>query len=85
MQKQQQLVANGKSPERSESPNSTSTATSAGTVTPPSGRSIIYIQTSKIFFFFLINLNKVFYIINCSLYNLSALTVYFRQLILQCH
>nr|CAD7568596.1 unnamed protein product [Timema californicum] len=34
-QQQQQVVANGKSPERSESPNSTSTATSAGTVTPP--------------------------------------------------
>nr|CAD7401389.1 unnamed protein product [Timema poppensis] len=36
-QQQQQVVANGKSPERSESPNSTSTATSAGTVTPPTG------------------------------------------------
>ncbi|GLG98985.1 PX domain-containing protein kinase-like protein [Gryllus bimaculatus] len=38
-QKHQQplLVSNGKSPERSESPNSTSTATSAGTVTPPCG------------------------------------------------
>jgi hypothetical protein len=35
---QQQLIPNGKSPERSESPNSTSTATSAGTVTPPSGK-----------------------------------------------
>ncbi|XP_049831647.1 PX domain-containing protein kinase-like protein isoform X1 [Schistocerca gregaria] len=34
---QQQLITNGKSPERSESPNSTSTATSVGTVTPPSG------------------------------------------------
>jgi hypothetical protein len=37
-QQQQQLIPNGKSPERSESPNSTSTATSAGTVTPPSGK-----------------------------------------------
>jgi hypothetical protein len=37
-QHQQQLIPNGKSPERSESPNSTSTATSAGTVTPPSGK-----------------------------------------------
>jgi len=36
-QQQHQLISNGKSPERSESPNSTSTATSAGTVTPPSG------------------------------------------------
>lgn len=35
--KHPQLFANGKSPERSDSPNSTSTATSAGTVTPPSG------------------------------------------------
>ncbi|XP_021932004.1 PX domain-containing protein kinase-like protein isoform X3 [Zootermopsis nevadensis] len=42
LQKQhQQLVSNGKSPERSESPNSTSTATSAGTVTPPSGNCLI--------------------------------------------
>ena len=37
-QQQHQLISNGKSPERSESPNSTSTATSAGTVTPPSGK-----------------------------------------------
>ncbi|KAJ1524406.1 hypothetical protein ONE63_010906 [Megalurothrips usitatus] len=37
-QSQQQMV-NGKSPERSDSPASTSTATSAGTVTPPFGRS----------------------------------------------
>ena len=40
---QQQLISNGKSPERSESPNSTSTATSAGTVTPPSGKVIFWL------------------------------------------
>jgi hypothetical protein len=39
-QQQHQLISNGKSPERSESPNSTSTATSAGTVTPPVGKVI---------------------------------------------
>ncbi|KAK3913827.1 PX domain-containing protein kinase-like protein [Frankliniella fusca] len=37
-QKQSQQTVNGKSPERSDSPASTSTATSAGTVTPPYGR-----------------------------------------------
>ncbi|KAE8746146.1 hypothetical protein FOCC_FOCC007147 [Frankliniella occidentalis] len=37
-QKQSQHTVNGKSPERSDSPASTSTATSAGTVTPPYGR-----------------------------------------------
>jgi len=43
-QQQHQLISNGKSPERSESPNSTSTATSAGTVTPPSGKVIFWID-----------------------------------------
>lgn len=41
---------NGKSPERSDSPTSTSTATSVGTLTPPSLREyqIVYKLTSLI-------------------------------------
>lgn len=43
-QQQHQLVTNGKSPERSDSPASTSTATSAGTVTPPYGKLLHFVK-----------------------------------------